>query len=157
MNNQPYTSPQADILVVDDTPANLRMLFQVLSEQGYRVRLATRGKQALEAARAAVPDLILLDIMMPEMDGYEVCGRLKVDERTRDVPVIFISALDDKFDKVAAFSVGGVDYIPKPFQVEEVLARVKTHLSLRSLQKMLEQKNEQLQIRNSELEAALTT
>jgi CheY-like chemotaxis protein len=155
MNDQTNTPLQADILVIDDTPANLRLLFQMLSEHGYRVRLTTSGKQAIEAARAAVPDLILLDIMMPEMDGYEVCGRLKTDERTRDVPVIFISALDETLDQVAAFSIGGVDYIPKPFQVEEVLARVKTHLTLRGLQKTLEQKNEQLQIKNSELEAAL--
>ena len=154
MKDQPH-STKADILVVDDTPANLRLLFQILSEQGYRVRATTSGKQALEAARAVVPDLILLDIMMPGMDGYEVCGRLKTDEQTRDVPVIFISAIDEVADKVAAFSVGGVDYIPKPFQPEEVLARVKTHLTLHSLQKILEQKNEQLQTKNNELEAAL--
>ncbi|MBN1991602.1 MAG: response regulator [Anaerolineae bacterium] len=154
MNNQMDT-PQANILVVDDTLANLRLLVKMLAEYGYKIRPATNGRLALAAALAEPPDLILLDIMMPEIDGYEVCGRLKADERTRDIPIIFISAIDELLDKVAAFSIGGVDYITKPFQVEEVLARVKTHLTIRNLQKKLEQKNQQLQEKNNELEAAL--
>ncbi|MBN1933702.1 MAG: response regulator [Anaerolineae bacterium] len=130
----------ATILVVDDTPANLKLLFQVLSGQGYQVRAVPSGERALESVRAAVPDLILLDIMMPEMDGYQISERLKQDERTRDIPIIFISALDAVKDKVDAFRAGGVDYVTKPFQFEEVLARVETHLKLRALQKQLAQR-----------------
>jgi CheY-like chemotaxis protein len=154
MSNQADTS-KANILVVDDTLANLRLLTKMLAEYGYKVRPATNGRTALSAAQTEPPDLILLDIMMPEMDGYEVCGRLKADERTRDIPIIFISAIHETIDKVAAFSIGGVDYITKPFHVEEVLVRVKTHLTLRHLQKTLQEKNEQLQGKNDELEAAL--
>jgi sigma-B regulation protein RsbU (phosphoserine phosphatase) len=130
-----------DILIVDDTPANLRLLSQMLSAQGYRVRAVTSGARALESATATPPSLLLLDIKMPEMSGYEVCERLKADERTRDVPVIFISALDDLQDKVHAFKAGGVDYITKPFQLEEVLMRVETHLALRRLQAQLQEAN----------------
>jgi sigma-B regulation protein RsbU (phosphoserine phosphatase) len=130
-----------DILVVDDTPANLRLLSQMLSGQGYRVRAVTSGARALESARAAPPSLILLDVRMPEMSGYDVCERLKSDERTHDVPVIFISALDDLQDKVHAFKAGGVDYITKPFQLDEVLVRVETHLALRRLQAQLQEIN----------------
>jgi CheY-like chemotaxis protein len=155
MSNQADIS-KANILVVDDTLANLRLLTKMLAEYGYKVRPATNGRTALSAAQTEPPDLILLDIMMPEMDGYEVCGRLKADERTRDIPIIFISAIHETIDKVAAFSIGGVDYITKPFHVEEVLVRVKTHLTLRHLQKTLQEKNEQLQVKNDELEAALT-
>jgi CheY-like chemotaxis protein len=154
MSDQADTS-KANILVVDDTLANLRLLVSMLTEYGYKVRPATNGRLALSAAQTEPPDLILLDIIMPEMDGYEMCGRLKADERTRDIPVIFISAIDEMFDKVAAFSIGGVDYITKPFHVGEVLARVNTHLTLRHLQKTLQVKNEQLQAKNNELEAAL--
>jgi sigma-B regulation protein RsbU (phosphoserine phosphatase) len=130
-----------DILIVDDTPANLRLLSQMLSAQGYRVRAVTSGARALESAGATPPSLVLLDIRMPEMSGYDVCERLKADERTRDVPVIFISALDDLQDKVHAFKAGGVDYITKPFQLEEVLVRVETHLALRRLQAQLQEAN----------------
>jgi PleD family two-component response regulator len=136
---------QDDILVVDDKPANLRLLFQLLTEQGYHVRAVSSGANALESVQQALPDLILLDIMMPEMDGYQVSQRLKQDERTRGIPIIFVSALDAVQDKVAAFRAGGVDYIPKPFQAEEVLARVETHLSLRSLQKQLAQRVRELE------------
>ena len=132
------------ILVVDDTPANVRFLVGTLAEFGYNVRPAIDSQSALVGALEEPPDLILLDIQMPNMNGYEVCTKLKADERTKDIPVIFISALNEVLDKVKAFGVGGVDYITKPFQVEEVLARVKTHLSLRSLQKNLEEKNEKL-------------
>jgi serine phosphatase RsbU (regulator of sigma subunit) len=129
------------ILVVDDTPANLRLLSQVLTEDGYRVRAVTSGARALESAQAAPPNLILRDIRMPEMSGFEVCERLKTDPRTRDVPVIFISALDDVEAKVRAFHMGGVDYITKPFQIGEVLARAETHLALRRLQQELQERN----------------
>ena len=121
---------QANILVVDDTPANLQVLTGMLKEQGYRVRPALSGKLALQGAQAEPPDLILLDINMPEMNGYQVCERLKSDEKLREAPVIFISALNETLDKVKAFSSGGVDYITKPFQFEEVHARIRTHLEL---------------------------
>jgi PleD family two-component response regulator len=130
---------------VDDTPDNLTVLRQMLAEQNYMVRPALNGEIAIKAVNMSSPDLILLDIRMPGMDGYEVCKQLKSEEKTRSIPVIFISALNELDDKVKAFSLGGVDYITKPFQAQEVLARVKTHLSLRSLQKSLEDKNTQLQ------------
>lgn len=141
------------ILVVDDTPANLRLLVEMLTKHGYRVRPASTGEWALATVQKELPDLILLDIMMPQLDGYEVCRRLKADERTRPVPVIFISALDELFDKITAFSIGGVDYITKPFQVEEVLARVRTHLSLEEMRQTLQAQNRQLQEQNQELDA----
>jgi PleD family two-component response regulator len=121
---------RAGILIVDDTPANLTVLSRILSNEGYRVRPAISGDLALRAAQKVPPDLVLLDIQMPGMDGYEVCRRLKADELTHDVPVIFISALEDALDKVRAFQVGGCDYITKPFQIEEVLARVENQLAL---------------------------
>jgi PAS domain S-box-containing protein len=136
--------PKADILAIDDTPENLALLSQMLTAKGYKVRSVTKGSTAIRGAKAVPPDLILLDVKMPEMNGYEVCKQLKADERTRNVPVIFISALGDVFDKVKAFQVGGVDYITKPFQVEEVLARLDTHLTIRNLQIKLEAQNEQL-------------
>ena len=136
---------QCSILIVDDTPTNLRLLTGILAERGYTVRPALDGNLALSSALVMKPELILLDIVMPRMSGYEVCKRLKADERTCDIPVIFISALNEVFDKVKAFSLGGVDYITKPFQPEEVLARVETHLALRRLQKKLQYKNEELQ------------
>ena len=132
---------KGDILIVDDMPVNLRLLSHMLTEQGYKVRSVINGQMALTAIRAAPPDLVLLDINMPGMNGYEVSERLKVDEQTRDIPIIFISALDELQDKVKAFSVGGLDYITKPFQFEEVLARVETHLDLRRLQKQLQEAN----------------
>lgn len=130
---------KGNILIVDDTPANLRLLSNMLTEQEYKVRAVVNGQMALTTTRAIPPDLILLDINMPGMNGYEVCQRLKTDEATRAIPIIFISALDEVQDKVKAFTVGGVDYITKPFQFEEVLARVETHLSLCRLQKELGQ------------------
>ncbi|MBD2260408.1 ATP-binding protein [Pseudanabaena sp. FACHB-2040] len=136
---------QADILAIDDTPENLQLLSQLLTERHYKVRSVTKGSTALRAAQAAPPDLILLDVNMPQMNGYEVCQQLKADKRTRDIPVIFVSALGETLDKVKAFQVGGVDYVTKPFQVEEVLARIETHLQLRSLQHQLQQQNTQLQ------------
>jgi len=121
---------QANILVVDDTPANLNVLSSILTQQGYKVRPANSGELALMVVQHATPDLILLDIQMPGLDGFEVCRRLKEHDQTRDIPVIFISALDDVLDKVEAFEVGGADYITKPFQILEVLARVEHQLRL---------------------------
>jgi PAS domain S-box-containing protein len=128
------------ILVVDDTTANLQLLTNLLTEQGYTVYPASDGELALEFVRTTLPDLILLDIRMPGMDGFEVCRRLKADERTRSIPIIFISILEDERDKVKGFREGAVDYITKPLQQEEVLARIQTHLRLRELTERLEQK-----------------
>jgi putative two-component system response regulator len=143
------TTPKT-ILIVDDTPENLRVLLQLLKHQGYKVRAAPNGKLALQAAASDPPDLILLDIMMPEMDGYEVCRRLKQDEQLREIPVVFLSALGETLDKVRAFDAGGVDYVTKPFQFEEVRARVEIHLRMRGLQVQLEAHNRQLQDRVEE-------
>lgn len=120
----------ASILIVDDEPNNLKVLHNLLTNHGYDVRAARNGMAAIDAALATQPELILLDIKMPELDGYETCKRLKEDEKTRDIPIIFISALNNVVDIVEAFEVGGVDYITKPIQFEEVLARVKTHLTI---------------------------
>ncbi|NJK73140.1 MAG: response regulator [Oscillatoriales cyanobacterium RU_3_3] len=144
-------SYKGDILAIDDTPANLRLLVRILTNQGYKIRAVPSGKLALSGIHQALPDLILLDIMMPEMDGYEVCTHLKADEVTRNIPVIFISAIDELLDKVKAFAVGGIDYITKPFQVEEVLARVETHLALQRLQKSVQTQNQELAKTNQEL------
>jgi len=145
MKNKTDPIYNAGILVVDDTHDNLRLLSKLLIENGYYVRPVSDGKRALSAIQNQLPDLILLDIMMPGMDGYEVCRHLQADERTRNIPIIFISALNEIIDKVKAFSIGGRDYISKPFQEEEVLARIKTHLTIRKLQKRLEEQNEKLQ------------
>jgi len=136
---------QAHILIVDDVRDNLRLLADLLVSHGYIVRPVPHPKMALISAKKTPPDLILLDIMMPEMSGFELCEKLKADDTTRDIPVIFISALNQVFDKVKAFAIGGVDYITKPFQPEEVLVRVRTHLMLRKLQESLQIKNRHLQ------------
>jgi sigma-B regulation protein RsbU (phosphoserine phosphatase) len=141
---------KADILVVDDVPTNLRLLSGMLTEQGYKVRSVISGDMALMATRADPPDLILLDINMPGMNGYEVCAHLKANSKTRDIPIIFISALGETEDKVRAFAAGGVDYVAKPFRVEEVLARVETHLTLRGLRADLERANQELERRVEE-------
>ena len=143
-NDTQTNSSKGNILIVDDTVANLRLLFNLLVERGYKVRPASSGNMALSAARTEPPDLILLDIVMPNLDGYEVCEQLKADGLTREIPIIFISAVNEVLDKVKAFAIGGVDYITKPFQVEEVLARVETHLAIRNLQRNLQDKNEEL-------------
>jgi putative two-component system response regulator len=129
----------ADILVVDDTVANLTLLTNMLKDKGYRIRPVTSGRLALKQVESEPPDLILLDITMPGMNGYEVCEKLKSDSRYHDIPIIFISALSETLDKVKAFSCGGVDYITKPFQFEEVEARLETHLKLRNYQISLEE------------------
>jgi len=145
MNNHPPETPLGNILVVDDTPENLRLLSTMLTHRGYAPRCVINGQMALRACNSNPPDLILLDIMMPEMNGYEVCQHLKSEAKTREIPVIFISAKDEVFDKVNAFAVGAVDYISKPFQFEEVLARIESHLTLRNLQKQLKEQNVLLQ------------
>ena len=151
---------KGNVIIVDDTVFNLRVLAKILIDNGYLVRGIPGGAMALTAAASEPPDLILLDIMMPEIDGYEVCRRLKADAQTREIPVIFMSALDEVMDKVKAFAVGGVDYITKPFQVEEVLARVQAHITLQTLQRKLERQvlalqetNAALQESNAELDA----
>ncbi len=136
---------KANILVVDDKPDNLRLLSAILTDQGYQVRKALSGQMALIACQAMLPDLILLDVMMPEMNGYEVCQKLKATQDTCQIPVIFISALDEVLDKVKAFEAGGVDYITKPFQGAEVLLRINNQLKLRSLQLQLQTQNLSLQ------------
>jgi DNA-binding response OmpR family regulator len=136
---------EPDILIVDDTPANLQVLSGLLKERGYKVRPAPSGKLALQAARNTPPDLVLLDVKMPDMDGFEVCRQLKADARLREIPVIFISALSDTLDKIQAFGAGGVDYVTKPFQIEEVEARVRTHLRLHWLQQKQEAQNVHLE------------
>ncbi len=141
MSNQ-RKGHQGDILIVDDTPQNLRLLSQMLTKQGYQIRAALNGPRALAAVQATPPDLILLDIMMPEMDGYEVCKRLKADEHTCNIPILFISALNETEDKVKGFAAGALDYITKPFQLEEVLARVETHLELNRLQREIRVREE---------------
>lgn len=146
-----------NILVVDDNPNNLRLLINMLTQQGYKVRPASSGSHALVTIEKDAPDLILLDIQMPEINGYEVCRRLKANEQTQHIPVIFLSALNELFDKMTAFDVGGVDYITKPFQVEEVLARIQTHLALQKARQELEQKNQQLMEQNRELDAFAQT
>ena len=152
-------SGAASILVVDDTPANIGFLLETLSKAGYRVRVATDGESALEQAQYSPPCLVLLDVMMPGLDGFETCRRLRAIPKLAQIPVIFMTALSDAQDKVRAFEAGANDYITKPFQYEEVLARVQTHLSRRELEKALEQANSELEARvaarTSELTAAL--
>lgn len=139
------TPQKGIILAVDDTPENLGVLFDYLDQFGFIVLLVQNGENALKQAEENLPDLILLDIMMPGMDGFEVCRRLKANDVTKDIPVIFMTALSDTLDKVRGFEVGGVDYITKPLQHEEVVARVRTHTTIRRLQRELQEKNTILQ------------
>ncbi|HBB35690.1 MAG TPA: hypothetical protein DDZ80_22285 [Cyanobacteria bacterium UBA8803] len=157
MNSYLPFASRPDLLLVDDTRENLRVLSTMLSEVGYKVRKAINGTLALRAVEVAKPDLILLDIRMPDLNGYEVCKKLKADRKTADIPVIFISALDEVLDKVKAFEVGGVDYITKPFEMQEVLVRVKTHLTLSQQQKKLLVQQKQLAEQNAQLRLLLTT
>jgi CheY-like chemotaxis protein len=143
-----------DIFIVDDNPVNLTLLAGILRQNGYEVRFANTGRRALKAIELHVPELVMLDVNMPEMNGYEVCRHLKDDERTRDVPVIFLSALDDVHDKLNAFRAGGVDYVTKPFHAEEVLARVESQLKLARLRQSLEEKNRELERKHEELTRA---
>jgi DNA-binding response OmpR family regulator len=160
MDNEQADDSKGTILIVDDTAHVRQLLSAMLGTRGYDVEAAESGVHALKVVQDVSPDLILLDIMMPEMDGYEVCERLKDDPQTRDIPVIFISALEQTDDKVKAFSAGAVDYVSKPFQIKEVIARVGAQLSLRSMQKKLQAASEELaaqlgelQARNEELDA----
>ena len=146
------SSPEL-ILVVDDTPANLEVVCETLSDAGYEVATAINGDRALKRVQAYPPDLILLDVQMPGIDGFETCKRLKADPKTASIPIIFMTALSDADSKVKGFDFGAVDYITKPFQEQEVLARVKTHLQLRQLTKNLEQRVAE---QTADLEAALT-
>src|SRR5437016_3596000 len=149
------TEQPASILVVDDTPANLQVLAGMLKDRGYKVRPVPSGKLALLAAGRDPPDLILLDINMPEMSGYEVCEHLKADDLLKGIPVIFISALTEQLDKVKAFAIGGVDYLTQPFQMEELHARVETHLKLRRLQIELEEYTRDLELARERLKLDL--
>lgn len=142
------------ILVVDDTPSSVKVVETVLTEAGYQVSVATSGEKALERISVIMPDLILLDIMMPGIDGYETCRRLKENESTRSIPIIFLSALAETFDKVRGFELGGVDYLIKPIAPEELLARIKTHLRLKRLELWLEHQNKLLLIEITEREEA---
>jgi two-component system NtrC family sensor kinase len=137
-------SQENTILVVDDTPTNLQVLFDVLSEQGYRVAIAKNGETALQRVQSSEPNLILLDVMMPGIDGFETCQRLKANPATRDIPVIFMTALSDSVDQVKGLSLGAVDYITKPIQHEEVLARIRVHLQLRNATRIMEQRTNEL-------------
>jgi diguanylate cyclase (GGDEF)-like protein len=151
MTDEARDAGRGAILIVDDNPANLEVLSRMLRERGYRFRVARSGARAITSARSEPPDLVMLDITMPEMDGYQVCEALKMDPRTAGVPVIFISALDDALDKVRAFRVGGADYVGKPFQLEEVLARIEHQLRISRLQEDLARRNRELSAKNEEL------
>jgi signal transduction histidine kinase len=160
MNRQ--TNGRNKLLIVDDNPTNLGILFDYLTKSGFKVLVALDGESAIEQVEYTKPDLILLDVMMPGIDGFKTCDRLKANPSTQDIPVIFMTALSDTVDKVHGFEIGAVDYITKPIQHEEVLSRVQTHLTIRNLQKKLEEKNESLlrsqlqeQQRALELEQAL--
>ncbi|MCG8528075.1 MAG: response regulator, partial [Opitutales bacterium] len=133
------------VLIADDNPENLDVLSNILEEDGYRVRTSRNGKLALESIETSPVDLVLADIHMPEMDGYELCKKLKANPVTKDIPVIFVSAIDESFNKVIAFELGGVDYLTKPVEPKEVQARVRTHLKIQSLQNELRQHNESLE------------
>lgn len=140
------------ILIIDDEPTDLRLLSRMLIEQGYTVRPMVTASMALTSVQVEIPDIILLDIRMPDMNGYEMCQHLKSDARTRDIPVIFLSSLDEVVDKVQAFAVGGVDYITKPFQVEEVLARIRTQITIQRTKRALQHSEAAIQQANAELE-----
>ncbi len=139
------SDPIGNILLVDDRPDNLRLLLNILKDKGYKVRCVTNGAMALRVVRRHPPDLILLDIQMPEMNGYQVCEQLKANPETREIPVIFLSVIEETVEKVHAFNVGGVDYVTKPFQVKEVVARVENQLQILRLQNRLKEQNIQLE------------
>ena len=144
MSEQRADAPAGRIVIVDDTPANLQFLRATLAAQGFAAHPAHDGELALQFIQRTDPDLILLDIVMPGLDGYQVCERLKASEQTRDIPVIFMTALSDTEEKVSGFRSGAVDYITKPFQMYEMLARVQTHIALHKLQRQLAAQNAQL-------------
>jgi len=166
VNVDTLSKTKGNILLIDDMPENLKLLTESLSKVGYRVRSAISGSRGLKTAKSNHPDLIILDIKMPEMDGYEVCQAFKADPDLCDLPILFVSALDETFDKLKAFQVGGVDYITKPIQIEEVVARVEAHLTIQKQQRILQaeiakrkqielalqEANRQLQAANHKLE-----
>ena len=150
-NIDKQSEPKGNILLIDDLPENLKLLTDSLSKLGYKIRSAISGNRGLKTAKLKPPDLILLDVKMPEMDGYEVCQAFKNDPDLCDLPILFISALDDTFDKLKAFQVGGVDYITKPIQIQEVVARVETHLTIQKQQRILQAEI----VKRKEIELAL--
>ncbi len=151
MGSEKVAQRQARILIADDSPANLQLLSRILIENGYRVREASDGAAALRLARSESPDMIMLDVMMPLLDGFETCRFLKSGADTRDIPVVFMTSLAETSDKIKGFRMGAADYITKPFQVEEILARVKTLLALHAMRRRLEARNTQLERANEEL------
>ncbi|NJN76057.1 MAG: response regulator [Synechococcaceae cyanobacterium RL_1_2] len=153
MISQLHLKLTGDILLVDDVPENLMLLFEILSREGHEVRRVLNGQQALNVIQIEPPDLVLLDIKMPLMDGYEVCEQLKSNPKTAHIPIIFLSALNDVFDKAKAFAVGGVDYITKPFDTYEVLMRVDNQLKMLKTTTTLTQQNQELALLNRDLEA----
>ncbi|MDJ0703426.1 MAG: response regulator [Leptolyngbyaceae cyanobacterium MO_188.B28] len=157
MDHRQPEAIKGDILIVDDAPENLQILFAILSEQGYEVRRVRTGRQALNAILADAPDLVLLDICMPDMDGYEVCSQLKAQASTVAIPVIFLSALDNALDKVKAFSVGAADYISKPFQLHEVMIRVENQLTLKRQKAALETARQEAEAANQSKSDFLAT
>ena len=154
--NSSYKNSDSTILVVDDTPDNISVILDTLGSEGYKVLVSRDSKTAFRQAKLAKPDLILLDIMMPVVDGFEVCNALKDDEKTKEIPVIFMTSLTDVENKITGFDAGAVDYISKPFNVEEVLARVRTHLKIKNLQVKLKEANGELEIRVNERTEELT-
>jgi diguanylate cyclase (GGDEF)-like protein len=160
MNNTQMGVSRGEILIVDDNPDNVHLLSRILTRRGYTVHTVENSLAVIETAHRIAPELILLDICMPNLNGYEICQNLKADPKTHDIPIIFVSALDETSDKVRAFDVGGVDYITKPFRAAEVQVRVETHLTLRRLQRQLQEQNARLQAEVRErmaVEAALQT
>ena len=155
-DNDGESAVQPVVLIVDDMPNNISILFEALSRLNFKVLAARDGKNAVDQARIAQPDLILLDVMMPGMDGFETCRRLKQDELTAAIPVIFMTALTETIDKVNGFNIGAVDYITKPFQLGEVVVRIRTHLKIRNLQQDLQRLNTELEARVAERTASLT-
>jgi diguanylate cyclase (GGDEF)-like protein len=156
MNQNVTDKFAADILIVDDRPNNLKLLSKILTSYNYKVRCAVNGQVALQTVKAKIPDIVLLDITMPDMDGYQVCSELKKNPQMSQIPVIFISALDATFDKVKAFQVGGIDYITKPFEIAEVIARIENQLQLKKAQEELHSLNYQLETLNNQLEQKVT-
>ena len=151
------TKTRDTILIVDDDPTNLQLLYEYLQDAGFRVLIAEDGESALQRACHTLPNIILLDVMMPDIDGFETCRRLKESEQTQNIPIIFMTALSDTVDEVKGLQLGAVDYITKPIQVETVLARLNTHLKIQEMQQALQQQNEELQFKNQLLQEALDT
>lgn len=157
MTNAAQPLQQPVILVVDDNPRNLQVISTMLTANGYKVVVASSGSSALKSLEMREPDLVLLDIMMPDMNGFEVCGIIKTNEQWKDIPVVFLTAKTDLSDIIQGFKLGAVDYITKPFRIDEVLVRINTHIELRQAKLQLEQKNQQLRALNMELETSRIT